>query len=261
MTFKFDHPGFLDHALELAYKAGEAIMEIYATNFDVDIKSDASPVTKADIAAEKIILAGLRERYPDLPIIAEEEAAAGCLPQIGSLFVLVDPLDGTREFLSRNGAFTVNIALVENGIPVAGVVHAPAMKRTFAGILERGAFEIINDEQVKITTRKVDPANFVAVASRSHRDEKTDTFLKDAKVTETVSIGSSLKFCLLAAGDADIYPRFGRTMEWDTAAGHAILSAAGGYVTNIDGTPFIYGKRNQADDSDFANPAFIARGQ
>lgn len=257
---QIDRNEFLDTALYLAQKAGERIMEIYQTDFDIETKGDDSPVTKADVEAEAIILNGLRKAFPCLPIVAEEEAAAGKIPTINNHFVLVDPLDGTREFTSRNGAFTVNIALIDHKTPVAGVVHAPALNRTFGGILFGNAFELIDDKAIPISVREVDPNNIVAVASRSHRDEKTNAFLIKAKATQTVSIGSSLKFCLLAAGEADLYPRFGRTMEWDTAAGHAVLTAAGGSVTNEDGTPFVYGKRNQPHDSDFANPAFIARG-
>lgn len=256
-----EYRDFAETALDLALKAGDRIMAIYATDFDVALKGDRSPVTQADVAAEAIILAGLRQAYPDLPVIAEEEVAAGRVPDIGRLFVLVDPLDGTREFTSRNGAFTVNIALIEDGRPVAGIVHAPALPRTFAGVFEEGAFEVSGGEKKPIRARKTDPDRIVAVASRSHRDEKTDAFLANAGVHDTVSIGSSLKFCLVAAGEADLYPRFGRTMEWDTAAGHAVLAAAGGAVSTEDGSPFLYGKRNQPHDSDFANPAFIARGQ
>ncbi|MEO1067192.1 MAG: 3'(2'),5'-bisphosphate nucleotidase CysQ [Pseudomonadota bacterium] len=259
-----DREEFLALALKLADQAGEKIMEIYATDFDVEVKGDESPVTLADTAAETIILAGLKTAYPDLPVVAEEEAAAGRIPKIGNQFVLVDPLDGTREFTGRKGAFTVNIALVEDTMPVAGVVHAPAMERTFGGVtLKNGpntAFEVKDGRRTDIAVRNSDPDNLTAVASRSHRDEKTDAFLMDAGVKDTVSIGSSLKFCLVAAGEADLYPRFGRTMEWDTAAGHAVLSAAGGSVCNEDGSPFAYGKRDQPHDSDFANPGFIARG-
>lgn len=258
---EIDPNHFMATALDLALKAGDTIMQIYETDFDVDFKDDNSPVTKADVAAEAVILEGLRRAFPDLPIVAEEEVARGNTPRIGDYFVLVDPLDGTREFTSRNGAFTVNIALIHNHHPVAGVVHAPALKRTFAGALAaRNAFELINGKPVPIHVRKADPGRITAVASRSHRDEKTDAFLTKSGVADTVSIGSSLKFCLVATGEADLYPRFGRTMEWDTAAGHAVLSAAGGSVTNEDGSPFLYGKQNQADDADFANPAFIARG-
>lgn len=255
-----DRKKFTQTALTLAQKAGEVIMEIYQTDFDVEIKDDQSPVTAADKAAEKIILEGLRATYPDLPIVAEEEAAEGLTPDVGTCFVLVDPLDGTREFLSRNGAFTVNIALIENETPVAGVVHAPALKRTFGGSVGTGAFELVETGRKPIAARQKKEGTLTAVASRSHLDEKTDAFLTEIGVSETVSIGSSLKFCLLAAGEADIYPRFGRTMEWDTAAGHAVLAAAGGSVTNENGSDFTYAKRNQPHDVDFANPGFIARG-
>lgn len=255
-----DRTKFIDIALTLAKTAGERIMEIYQSDFDVETKDDQSPVTKADIEAEAIILKGLRAAFPELPIVAEEESAAGNMPTIGNQFVLVDPLDGTREFTSRNGVFTVNIALISDQTPVAGVVHAPALERTFTGVVGDHALELIKGVKTPISTRRGDPDSLVAVASRSHRDEKTEAFLAKSNVKDTLSIGSSLKFCLVATGEADLYPRFGRTMEWDTAAGHAILSAAGGSVTNEDGTPFIYGKRNQAHDADFANPAFIAWG-
>lgn len=260
MTMTVDRSAFMEAALSLALRAGETIMTIYETDFDVEIKGDSSPVTQADVAAEKIILDGLRHSFPSLPIVAEEEAAAGRLPETGEQFVLVDPLDGTREFTSRNGAFTVNVALIENGVPVAGIVHAPALNRTFGGVLGRGAFEVKEGARKVIKVRASNPEMIVAVASRSHLDDDTKAFLEKCGAKEKVSIGSSLKFCLLAAGEADVYPRFGRTMEWDTAAGHAVLNAAGGSVSKPDGTPFIYGKRNQAHDIDFANGAFVARG-
>ncbi len=257
----FDKDAFLDHALELAFQAGKRIMEIYNGKIDIAYKKDTSPVTKADEEAEKIILNGLKDSFPSLPIIAEEEATKGNIPEICNRFVLVDPLDGTKEFINRNGAFTVNIALIENTHPVAGIVHAPALKRTFTGIKNKGAYEIKNGTPCPIEARQPPKANIIAVASRSHPDEKTQNYLKKRNVNQTVSIGSSLKFCLLAAGEADLYPRFGRTMEWDTAAGHAILSAAGGHVTNQDGSIFCYGKRNQPNDCDFANPPFLAFGK
>ena len=261
MTSSHPNPSdFVEKALELAVEAGDKIMEIYQTDFDVALKDDQSPVTLADQLAEEIILKGLQQTFQGLPIVAEEEAAAGRIPDIDTHFALVDPLDGTREFLNRNGAFTVNIALIEKSQPIAGVVHAPALERTFIGDVDNGAFEIKDGEKQNIFVRQAKQDTLCAVASRSHRDEQTNQFIKQAKVQEIVSIGSSLKFCLLAAGEADIYPRFGRTMEWDTAAGHAVLRAAGGSVTKQDDTPFLYGKRNQAHDTDFANPAFIARG-
>ena len=268
MPTSIDLAQFIETALNAAQKAGEAIMQIYSTDFIVNEKEDNSPVTAADLAAEKIVLQTLRAHYPDIPVIAEEEMAAGTAPDLErhkeGYFILVDPLDGTREFTHRNGAFTVNIALIDKQRPVAGVVHAPALGRTFAGYQDADgrkiAFEMINGNKKTIGIRPADTQKRTAVASVSYRDAATDAFLDKSGITDIVSIGSSLKFCLLASGEADLYPRFGRTMEWDTAAGHAILLAAGGNVTTIDGMPFIYGKRNQNHDSDFANPGFIAFG-
>ncbi|MEM9965665.1 MAG: 3'(2'),5'-bisphosphate nucleotidase CysQ [Asticcacaulis sp.] len=249
----------------IALEAGAEIMRLYDQGFAVETKSDASPVTEADRAAEAIILKGLAALTPDIPVVAEEEAAAGRLPDIGQRFFLVDPLDGTKEFISRNGEFTVNIALIENGIPIAGVVYAPALGRIFWGAQDTGAFtgEIVNghiDNTRPIHVRPAQPEGLLAIGSRSHGAQETQDWLKAYKVSDFVSAGSSLKFCLLATGEADIYPRLGRTMEWDTAAGHAVLNAAGGKVTHLDGTPFLYGKRNQPQDTDFANPNFVAFG-
>ena len=195
-------------------------------------------------------------------MIAEEEAAAGRIQTIGTHFFLVDPLDGTKEYISRNGEFTVNIAEIVDGKPIRGVVFAPAKHRLFVGEKSSGAFEIttasaINYQAAKpIHVRKPAADGMIAVASRSHRDSKTDEYLAHYNVKDFVTAGSSLKFCLIAAGEADIYPRHGRTMEWDTAAGHAVLTAAGGSVTRIDGSPFLYGKVQDK----FANPFFVARG-
>lgn len=249
----------------IALEAGAEIMRLYDQGFAVETKSDASPVTEADRAAEAIILKGLAALTPDIPVVAEEEAAAGRLPDIGQRFFLVDPLDGTKEFISRNGEFTVNIALIENGIPIAGVVYAPALGRIFWGSENTGAFtgEVVNgqiDNTRPIHVRPAPPEGLLAIGSRSHGAQETQDWLKAYKVSDFVSAGSSLKFCLLATGEADIYPRLGRTMEWDTAAGHAVLNAAGGKVTRLDGTSFVYGKRNQPQDTDFANPNFVAFG-
>ncbi|MFT4089783.1 MAG: 3'(2'),5'-bisphosphate nucleotidase CysQ [Asticcacaulis sp.] len=249
----------------IALEAGAEIMRLYDNGFSVETKSDASPVTEADQAAEVIILKGLAALAPEIPVVAEEEAAAGRLPDIGQRFFLVDPLDGTKEFISRNGEFTVNIALIENAEPVAGVIYAPALGRIFWGARETGAFTAdVTNGQIE-NTRPIhvrpSPENGLkAIGSRSHGASETQDWLKAYQVSDFVSAGSSLKFCLLAAGEADIYPRLGRTMEWDTAAGHAILNAAGGRMTNLDGSPFLYGKRNQTDDVDFANPHFVAFG-
>ncbi len=245
--------------VNLALLAGREIMAIYATDFSARTKSDLTPVTEADEAAERIILEGLARLDPQTPVISEEAAAAGRVPQVDASFYLVDPLDGTKEFVSRNGEFTVNIAKVENGVPVLGVVYAPAKGRIFWGDIAKGAAEgkIAADETItwkKLLVRPCPGDGAIVVASRSHRDSATDDYLKTVKVAKLVSAGSSLKFCLIAAGEADLYPRFGRTMEWDTAAGHAVLLAAGGKVLNSDGQPLRYGKC----DRGFDNPGFIA---
>ncbi len=247
----------------LAVDAGKVIMEIYADTIDVTLKDDRSPVTKADTAAEKVILRGLKTIAPDIPAIAEEAAAAGQIPDVAERFFLVDPLDGTREFISRNGEFTVNIGLIEHGNPVAGVVYAPARKQFYRGMHGCGAEmaelsvdDIVTTAQWKpISTINMPDGERVAVASRSHGDAETDAFLKDNGVIRTIQAGSSLKFCLIAAGLAQIYPRMGRTMEWDTAAGHAVLAAAGGSVVTKGGDPLTYGKTDRGYD----NPHFIAR--
>ena len=254
----------LDAITDIAIDAGARIMTLYEKPIAVTEKDDKSPVTEADQAAEDIILARLAQAAPDIPVVSEEAAAAGNIPTFGDRFFLVDPLDGTREYIKRNGEFTVNIALVENGIPVAGVVYAPALSLLYAGAEGTGAFETKVDAHRKadaeaprtITTRKGPSDGLIAIASRSHRDHKTEEFLNHYNVRDIVAAGSSLKFCVVARGEADIYPRHGRTMEWDTAAGHAVLSAAGGSVTRLDGSPLTYGKL--ADD--LANPYFIAKG-
>jgi 3'(2'), 5'-bisphosphate nucleotidase len=255
---------FMRQLIELAHEAGRAVMAVYSQDFDHRVKDDSSPVTDADVESEAIILAGLKRIAPEVPVIAEEAAAGGAETIAGEKFFLVDPLDGTREFLSRNGEFTVNIALVEHGEPVAGVVYAPAIGRMFWGERGHGAAEAQlapeGDADAAnwrpIHVRRRPQAGLTVVASRSHRDARTDDWLSTVDIGELVSAGSSLKFCLLAAGEADLYPRFGRTMEWDTAAGHAVLSAAGGRVATEDGAPLTYGKRARG----FDNPGFIASG-
>ena len=245
----------LEHLVDIADRASAVIMEHYAAAIVVETKADASPVTAADRAAERVILEALRELTPAVPIVAEEEVAAGRTPAIGSgPFWLVDPLDGTREFISRNGEFTVNVAFVENGLPIAGVVAAPAKGWLWWGNVGGGARRRENGAVAAIRVRPRPPEGAVAVASRSHRDGETDRWLSEHGITDTVSAGSSLKFCLLAEGKADFYPRFGPTMEWDTAAGHAVLRAAGGTVRTVAGDPLRYGK------PDFRNPGFIASG-
>lgn len=248
--------------LHLARDAAREIMAIYASDFAVRSKADLSPVTEADEKAERVILAGLAENFPGVPVVAEEQAAAGRVPDTSDDFFLVDPLDGTKEFLSRNGEFTVNIARVSKGQAKLGVVYAPAAKLLFWGEAGLGAafatfaiadsIEAAQWQSIKVRTP---PDNGLTVfASRSHRDAETDRFLATLKVAKLCSAGSSLKFCKVARGEADLYPRFGRTMEWDTAAGQAVLEAAGGKVLEIGGTPLRYGKRERG----FDNPGFIA---
>jgi 3'(2'), 5'-bisphosphate nucleotidase len=250
---------------DIAVGAGAIIMKYYEEDLDVRKKTDSSPVTVADEAAEHFIIAELAKLTPEIPVIAEELAAAGGLPPVGKRFWIVDPLDGTKEFIDRNGEFTVNIALVEDGLPSLGAVYAPAIQRMFFAYGPGAAFEQTIDPHKDISQTRNSPAReiharkpagdgLVVIASRSHRDKKTEEFLAAYPVKEIVAAGSSLKFCVLAAGEADLYPRHGPTMEWDTAAGQAILMGAGGRVTNMDGTPFTYGK------PDFRNPHFIAWG-
>lgn len=244
---------------KLALEAGDKIMEVYAApDFDVRAKSDASPVTEADEAADAIISAGLRAAYPDVPLITEEQADSHELR--ASTFLIVDPLDGTKEFVQRRGDFTVNIAYVENGIPVRGVVYAPAKGRLFytradgQAVEEMGAFEK-DRAGIAREIRVADPDNeaLMVVASKSHRDAATDAYIGQYAVRDMTSAGSSLKFCLVATGEADLYPRLGRTMEWDTAAGDAILRGAGGHVVRFDNHETLtYGKAG------WDNPFFIA---
>ena len=243
----------------LALEAGDKIMEIYdADDFEVRAKSDESPVTAADIAADAIISAGLRAGFPDIPLVTEEQAASH--EQSAQTFLIVDPLDGTKEFIKRRGDFTVNIALVENGEPVRGVVYAPAKGRLFytqpdgQSVEETGPFAKDQTGSVApIAVSKPDNAALLVVASKSHRDQATDDYIGKYKASDMKSAGSSLKFCLVATGEADLYPRLGRTMEWDTAAGHAVLRGAGGEVVRFDDhTPLGYGKPA------FENPFFIA---
>ncbi len=254
-----------DLLARIALDAGALIMAIYATDFEVERKNDSSPVTQADEQAEALILKALSAAEPDLPIIAEEAATAGNIPDHGSRFALVDPLDGTREFVNKNGQFTVNIGIIENQKPVMGVVYAPALNRLFVAEsttfawqteIEPGAKLPPVSERQRLTIRKAPQAGLTAIASRSHRSDETNAFLDTQNIAEIISAGSSLKFCLIAAGEADLYPRHGRTMEWDTAAGQAVAEAAGARVTNLDATPLTYGKKQRGYD----NPHFIVWG-
>ncbi|MBP0465485.1 3'(2'),5'-bisphosphate nucleotidase CysQ [Roseomonas sp. PWR1] len=237
-----------------AEAAAAGILSVYGVA-DSRPKADGSPLTEADLAAHDAIVAALAQRCPGIAVVSEEDAAATAVPP-GAAFILVDPLDGTREFLSRNGEFTVNIALVEAGRPVAGVVLAPALGCAWLGVLGAGARKRGPGSAPwrPISVRRPDPAGIVAVASRSHRDAATDAFLAAHGVAGLRAVGSSLKFCLVAEGEADVYPRFGPTMEWDTAAGQAVLEAAGGSVLAAEGGPFAYGKEG------WRNGPFIAWG-
>jgi 3'(2'), 5'-bisphosphate nucleotidase len=246
--------------VEATVAAGFIVWEHFCRISVVEYKSDSSPVTAADRAAEVVILAALRAAAPGIPVVAEEEAAAGRIPDVGQAFFLVDPLDGTKEFIKRGTDFTVNIGLIENGVPTMGAVYAPARATVYWGDCAlkqawrasqpphaaRGAAETIG------VRKPTEPP--CAVASKSHNTPETEAWLADAGVKDRVSIGSSLKFVLVASGDADVYPRPAPTMEWDTAAGDAVLRAAGGRVFDLDGQPLIYGKEG------FFNPGFVATG-
>lgn len=247
---------WLPEVERLVREAGALILEVYARPFEVRGKADASPVTEADERAEILITKGLRTLSPEVPIVAEEAVAAGQVPAIGPRFWLVDPLDGTKEFVSRNGEFTVNVALIEDGAPVLGVVHAPALNRLFAGVAGVGAWVEDGSGRRPIQCRRPPAAGLTVVASRSHGDARAlEAFLAGRPVASLANAGSSLKLCLVAAGEADLYPRLGRTMEWDIAAGHAVLAAAGGTVTDLQGRPLRYGKPG------FENPHFVASGR
>ena len=249
-----DHARLLDVVAEAACEAGEAITTIVARGFEVESKRDSSPVTEADRAAELIILAALARAAPGVPVIAEEEVAAGRIPAHGDTYFLVDPLDGTKEFVRGGIDYTVNIGLIEHGSPTLGVVYAPATRRLHGGWTGSGAWVDEGQGRTAIQTRRRGE-QMTAVASKSHLNQATIDYLREAVgMCDYVAVGSSLKFCILAEGKADIYPRASPTSEWDTAAGHAVLAAAGGQVTTWEGAPFVYGK------PDFRNGPFIARG-
>ena len=245
----------LEKAIAIARQAGDAVLEVYGGGFTVREKADASPVTEADEQAESRILAALLELTPEIPVVSEEAFSRGLAPRVDGRFWLADPLDGTREFVERNGEFTVNIALVENGEPSLGVVLAPALGQLFAGARGVGAFSEGDGQRRRIACRRPPAEGLTVVSSRSHGDAASlADFLGGRPVAASRRAGSSLKFCLVAAGEADLYPRLGRTMEWDTAAGHAVLAAAGGRVETLDGRALTYGK------PDFSNPHFVAAG-
>jgi 3'(2'), 5'-bisphosphate nucleotidase len=248
-------PPKLEPLVRIARAAGVIVMKHYAAGAQARFKDDRSPVTDADEEAEVLILAELARAFPGVPVVAEEQAAAGKAVTVGSHFFLVDPVDGTKEFLKRGGEFTVNIGEVVDGQAVAGVVYAPAIDRLFVGSIADGAFELRQGVIRAIAARRPDADGLVAVSSKSHPDPQTAELLKTLPIKGHTNAGSSLKFCLVAAGEADIYPRAGRTMEWDTAAGQAVLAAAGGTVSDWHGQAFTYGKPG------FENGPFIARGR
>ena len=252
---QYNNVRMLEPLLDIAQTAGRKILEIYGTDFSVQQKSDRSPLTAADMAAHTIIVNGLKRLTPDLPVLSEESSAIPFAErQRWDSYWLVDPLDGTKEFISRNGDFTVNIALVQNHAPVVGVVHIPVESLNYYGVVGGSAYRRkAGGVAETIHVRPLGRGPVHVVASRSHRGELLDGYLAKLGPHETLSRGSALKFCLVAEGAADVYPRLGPTSEWDTAAGHAVLLAAGGHVINVDGSTLRYN-----DKESLLNPHFIA---
>lgn len=258
----FDRDRLAMDLANIASLAGAAVMKVYQDGFEVIDKDDGSPLTKADLAADEIVDQGLKALAPTIPILSEESAESTDPTSLGNLFFVVDPLDGTREFVAHNADFSVNIALVEHGVPIIGVVYAPAHKKmwfagdtAYASMVTPGA--TVDPSSIRAINTCAEPRKPVrAVASRSHRDKKTDAFLHKLSKCDTVAIGSALKFCLVAEGEADVYPRYSPTMVWDTAAGVAVLQAAGGMVLDEDGAPLTvrFGKNG------WRNGAFTAWG-
>ncbi len=241
----------------LSRQAGDAILEVYATDFDVQAKEDDSPLTQADMASHRVIDKGLKDLTPDIPVISEESG----LPDFDErgqweTYWLIDPLDGTKEFVNRNGEFTVNIALIQENRPVLGVVHVPVTNKTYTGCEGAGA-AVRNDggepQPIEVASKTSDPVR--VVGSRSHRGASLDAFLEQLGPVEMLAMGSSLKFCIVAEGKADIYPRLGLTSEWDTAAAQAVVEQAGGAVVELDGSPLAYNAK-----ADILNPHFLVRG-
>jgi 3'(2'), 5'-bisphosphate nucleotidase len=248
----------IDIVCEIAKEAGQAILSVYDGDHAVEYKDDKSPLTAADKASHEVIIAGLQNHFPEIPILSEEGAAIPYeVRKDWSRFWCVDPLDGTKEFIKRNGEFTVNIALIENGCPVVGVVYVPVQDKMYYGAVGTGCWvsgAVGKPEQV--TVREADQeAGLTVVMSRSHPSPDLETYLKDIKVAEAMPVGSSLKLCVVAEGLADLYPRLGPTMEWDTAAGHAVVEAAGGTVKQPNGDALVYNKEN------LLNPYFIVAGK
>ena len=246
----------IEPVVALAAEAGEAILEVYATDFDVQSKDDESPLTKADLASHRRIVAGLRKLTPDVPIISEEDG----LPSFEERrqwrrYWLIDPLDGTKEFVNRNGEFTVNIALIDATRPVFGVVHVPVQDRTYLGCVDHGAElrDGSGSTAIRVAASSGDPVRIVG--SRSHRGSSLDAFLEKVGPADMLPMGSSLKFCVVAEGRADVYPRLGPTSEWDTAAAQAVVEQAGGRVLELNGKPLSYNRK-----SEILNPWFVVIG-
>jgi 3'(2'), 5'-bisphosphate nucleotidase len=248
---------FIEPVVELAIKAGDAILEVYATDFDVQEKDDESPLTQADMASHRVIDAGLKLLTPDIPVLSEESGLPDFTVRAEwERYWLVDPLDGTKEFVSRNGEFTVNIALIGQNRPVFGVVHVPVKDRTYIGCEGYGAQRRSRGsqpEEIGVAVRSAEPVR--VVGSRSHRGSSLDGFLDALGEYEMHPMGSSLKFCLVAEGAADIYPRLGPTSEWDTAAAQAVVEQAGGSVLTLDGKPLSYNSKEE-----ILNPHFVVVG-
>ncbi len=256
MRAAMNRQALLELAADLARRAAQAILAVRAAGFAVERKRDFSPVTAADRMAEALIVEGLRDATPGFPVIAQELAEAGELAAPHGPFWLVDPLDGTRDFAAGHDSFAVNVALVESGVPLLGAVALPARGELFGGIPGTGAWKEAQDGPRRpIHCRRIPPEGPVVMASRHHADDpRIGDFARLHRAVRVVNIGSAEKFCRLAEGAADLYPRFGTTMEWDTAAPEAVLHAAGGRVAQWDGAPLRYGK------PDWRNPSFLARG-
>ena len=251
-----DLENLIEPIAALAVEAGTVILEVYATDFDVQNKSDESPLTQADLASHKAIVAGLAQLTPDIPIISEEDG----LPEFEvrgqwQRYWLIDPLDGTKEFVNRNGEFTVNIALIDSHRPIFGVVHVPVQNKTYIGCEGRGSELRADGQTTAIHVAAASSTPVRIVGSRSHRGSSLDTFLENLGAHDMLAMGSSLKFCTVAEGNADIYPRLGPTSEWDTAAAQAVVEQAGGQVLELDGKPLSYNKK-----ADILNPWFLVTG-
>ncbi|MDK1290450.1 3'(2'),5'-bisphosphate nucleotidase CysQ [Pseudoalteromonas umbrosa] len=244
----------LEELVELSRLAGEEIMQIYAKDFAIEFKNDDSPVTEADLAANRVITAGLARLTPDIPVLSEESANISWQErQTWQRYWLVDPIDGTKEFIKKNGEFTVNIALIEKGKPTMGVVFAPALNICYLAAQSIGAFRECGEARIELkVTKKPNQGTIKVVGSRSHPSTELADYLAQFDDVEMVPKGSSLKLCLVAEGEADIYPRLGPTSEWDTGAGHAVASIAGATVSQIDGSPLTYNQKES-----YLNPYFV----